>query len=40
MKVLLVIIVVGGIVLAYFGTKNVLGQPSKSSRARGQRRRR
>lgn len=40
MKVLLVIIVVGGVILAYFGTKNVLGKPTKSSRARGQRRRR
>lgn len=40
MKVLLVIIVVGGIILAYFGTKKVLGQPSKGRRAKGQRRRR
>jgi small neutral amino acid transporter SnatA (MarC family) len=40
MKVLLVIIVVGGVILAYYGTKNVLGQPSNNRRARGQRRRR
>ncbi len=40
MKILLVVIVVGGIILAYFGTKNILSQPSSRSRSRGQARRR